>query len=107
MSIFRKEIVCRWEFCHYVRTDKFGKVVEEGARTNDGVEARLIGNHPTGEGGGTRGERNSEMVRVRVPQVGIRGRAVSEKKGEKLPRGEEVARSQGRCGHRTQVGECG
>lgn len=38
-------------FCHYVHTDKFGKIDKEGPRKKDRAKARMIGTCPKEEGG--------------------------------------------------------
>lgn len=33
-------------FCHYLHTDKLGRIDKEGARGNEGVDTRGSGKHP-------------------------------------------------------------
>lgn len=43
-------------FCHYVQTDKFGRIAPEWARTREGAGPRMIGKRPDEEGSGDRRE---------------------------------------------------
>lgn len=44
-------------FRHCVHTDKFGRIIKEGARAKKGAEARMIEKRLNKEGGGIRGEK--------------------------------------------------